>query len=191
MSFTPGIPRSGQSLGNSRPQVQGNFDYINTAFAINHVAFNASGVGKHKFMQMPEQVAAPTTLANEGALYTKEAQGITNLFWRQESNGTEIQLTNIEPLIAASGYTFLPGGLLLQWGVTGSIASTSTVNFPIAFPNNTFFTNAIQINAANAAAQRCISVIPNGNASFKPRITTLGSSPIDSSCAIYFFAIGN
>lgn len=135
MTFTGGIPASGQSLGNSRPQVQGNFDYINTSFAINHVAFNASGVGKHKFLQMPEQGSAPTTAVNEGGLYTKEAQSITNLFWRMENNGTEIQMTNIAPNSASAGYTFLPGGMLMQWDnvvLTGPNTST-LVTLPTSF----------------------------------------------------------
>lgn len=135
MTFTSGIPRSGQSLGNSRPQVQGNFDYIDTAFAINHVAFNASGVGKHKFLQMPEQGSAPSTAANEGALYTKEASSITNLFWRQESSGTEVQMTNIAPSSAQNGYTFLPGGMLMQWNNVslGASGSATTVTLPTSF----------------------------------------------------------
>ena len=182
MSFTPGIPRSGQSLGNSRPQVQGNFDYINTAFAINHVAFNASGVGKHKFMQMPEQVSAPTTLANEGALYTKEAQSITNLFWRQESNGTEVQLTGIAPLAAGNGYSTLPGGMIIQWGSTGAVGSSLNVSYNITFPNSIFSTvitgtsanKAFRISA-NATNQFTVTPIDGG---------TSGSS-------IYWIAIGN
>ena len=37
---------------------------------------------------------APTTGANEGAIYTKEADGATELFYREESDGDEIQLTS-------------------------------------------------------------------------------------------------
>lgn len=129
MSYTTGIPTNGQSLGNSRPQVQGNFDYINTSNSVNHVAFNSSGFGKHKFLQMPEQGSAPATAANEGGLYTKESQSITNLFWRQESSGTQIQMTNIAPTNSQKGSTFLPGGLLLQWDFVtiGASGSATTV----------------------------------------------------------------
>lgn len=39
--------------------------------------------------------------------------------------------------IAANGYTRLPNGLILQWGVTGNIGqdSSGSVTFPIAFPS--------------------------------------------------------
>jgi hypothetical protein len=39
----------------------------------------------------------------------------------------------------ASGYTYLPGGLILQWLVCSGIGTGSTnFNLPIAFPNNNF-----------------------------------------------------
>lgn len=46
--------------------------------------------------------------------------------------------------IAASGYQKLPGGLILQWGVIGSIAGggSTTVTYPIAFPNGALVASA-------------------------------------------------
>ena len=41
-----------------------------------------------------ERVAGPTTVANSGAIYTKEVGGQSELFYREESTGTEVQLTN-------------------------------------------------------------------------------------------------
>src|SRR5580693_5148069 len=37
--------------------------------------------------------------------------------------------------VAANGYTFLPGGLLLQWGQFVA-NSTSKITFPLPFPTN-------------------------------------------------------
>lgn len=194
MSYTTGIPRSGQSLGNSRPQVQGNFDYINTAFAVNHVAFNAAGVGKHIYVQMPERDGTPskpipTTAANEGALYTKEAQSITNLFWRQESNGTEVQLTNIAPSNATSGYSFLPGGFLIQWDlITLLNASTTPVTFPTNFDAATT-PYSIQLTFATSTPSGVtlsVSTSTQTNTGF-----TIRCSPTPSgSPQVYYIAIG-
>lgn len=42
---------------------------------------------------------------------------------------------------ATSGYQKLPGGVIIQWGsgsYSGASGSQTTVNFPIAFPNNVF-----------------------------------------------------
>jgi len=87
--FTPGIPTTGQSLGITKFPIQNNFTAIVEDMDTNHVAIGAVGRGKHKFMQMPEQVPAPATDANEGALYTKEASGQTALYFREESSGGE------------------------------------------------------------------------------------------------------
>lgn len=191
MSFTPGIPKSGQSLGNSRPQVQGNFDYINTAFAINHIAFNSSGVGKHKFLQMPEQSPnGPATLVDEGALYTRPSAG-TQLFWRPENTlatGTQIQMTNIPPVNSASGYTFLPGGMLLQWKTSTLTSGLTPVTFPTNFDAATF-PYSIQLTFAEstpAATTLSVSASSVTNLGFSIRCSpTPSGSP-----TIYWIAIG-
>lgn len=43
---------------------------------------------------LEEQAAAPTVAADEGGLYTKALDGKTKLYFREESNGTEILLTD-------------------------------------------------------------------------------------------------
>ena len=106
-------------------------DDLKAAIEINHVALDTANVGKHKFCQFPEQGSAPTTAVDEGALYTKQASGITNLFWRQENNGTEIRMTGSGILAANNGYSFLPGGMLLQWGRINSPGSSGSATFPI------------------------------------------------------------
>jgi hypothetical protein len=42
---------------------------------------------------LPE-ISAPTTIANQGALYTKNDGDQTELYFREESNGDEVQITN-------------------------------------------------------------------------------------------------
>jgi hypothetical protein len=46
------------------------------------------------------------------------------------------QLSNIISEKTSSGYQRLPGGLIVQWGITGSLnsASTNTITFPLEFP---------------------------------------------------------
>ena len=86
MSYNNSIPQPGDNPSQSQSEILANFQVLDTANSVNHVAFNDVNQGKHKFMQMPEQSSAPTTAANEGALYTKEANSITALFFRKESN---------------------------------------------------------------------------------------------------------
>jgi hypothetical protein len=60
------------------------------------------------------------------------------------SNGTTwassalSSLSAFDKSLSANGYQKLPGGLIMQWGTSGSVGSTSaiTVTLPIAFPSN-------------------------------------------------------
>ena len=169
------LPNSGQSLGQTRSSIRTNFSLIQTAQNTNHVAIDGSGAGKHKFLQMPEQGSAPATAANEAGFYAKVGTNPaqSNLFFRGESSGFEYQLTKaisastalfgtnaaygVAPAgtVIIGGWTFLPGGLILQYGlVTGTGAlntpSTRTVPFPIAF-NAVPYTVHLQVRRDNAS----------------------------------------
>lgn len=131
MTFVLGMPFDGQSLGNSKPQVRGNFTTIYNWGAVNHIAMNSAGAGKHFFVEMPNQ-ASNVTIANECGIYAKSlgSAAFSNVVWQQENGGADplrnqgavIQMTNILPLNAATGRSFLPGGLLLLWGQCTSAA---------------------------------------------------------------------
>lgn len=58
-------------------------------------AFGAanSKIGTHNSVRLNEQASAPVTIANQGAIYAKEASSVTELFMRGESDATEKQLT--------------------------------------------------------------------------------------------------
>jgi hypothetical protein len=168
MSYTLGIPADGQSLGNSKPQVRTNFTQIFNAFALNHVPLNGSGQGKHLFVQMPED-ADKVTGANEIGLYCKEAQSYANLFFRQETGGADpdknqgaiIQMTNVAPVNSANGRSFLPGGLLIQWGVTtldsnGQATINFSPSFSLAGVNNAPWNIQLTMATGAVAVQRCV-----------------------------------
>lgn len=155
MTFTSNIPAAGDSLGGSRAQIVDNFSNYKANWETNHGLVNDADSGKHLFMQMPEQVAAPTTAANEGALYTKVANNVTNLFFREENNGTERAVTlfnnvanditryntNTVAYVANhnGGWTFLLGGLIIQYGVRSAMVSgPNTITFPRTFPTAVF-----------------------------------------------------
>lgn len=138
MTYTANVPNPSQSLGITQPLINSNFQRIAAVFAINHVDFNSVGEGKHKFVQMPEQSAAPATLVNEGALYTKDVSGSNQLFYRKESNGTQVQFTSFDPTLSDNGTSYIPGGLIFKWGKIDNPPKTGSVIFPVAFPNDCF-----------------------------------------------------
>lgn len=143
MTYTANVPQSGQTLGFTRPLINSNFQVINTAFAVNHVAFNVAGAGKHKFVEMPVTTDKPAVIG-QGTLYSK-ATGVGNdaqLFWRFANAAlSPLQLTNnFFNLIASPGATPLPGGLLVQWGVN-TVASGGTTSFYTEFSSGGVATN--------------------------------------------------
>lgn len=139
MTYTPDLPISGTTLGGTRDRIRGNFQEIAAVVDVNHVSFNTLGKGKHKFLQMPNQVSAPVTLANESGFYAKQSlsPAESNLYFRGENNGTEYQLTKSDQInnatfATSTGWTFLPGGLRLQYGTATTTGNTTVVVFPVA-----------------------------------------------------------
>lgn len=85
----------GSDLGNIQSDIQ-------TALA-NGAALNSTNIWsalqtfnagiKPAYITLPIQTAAPTTASDTGALYTKTANSVDELFYRMESSGTEVQMT--------------------------------------------------------------------------------------------------
>ena len=189
MSYTVNIPATGQSLGNSRPQVVGNFNYINTAFAINHVAFNQVNVGKHYKVEMPRQSPSPTPAAAEGFLFTKLANGITKLIWKRDAGATDIELTNVNPTNAQKGSTFLPGGLLLQWGKVSLAAGTANVTFQETFTSGGVTANPWSITLTLANSPTTVSVLGVSGSGLSGAGFTINSFQ-GLNQSVYYMAIG-
>lgn len=138
------------TLSASKNQIRNNFSLIRDRFQDNHTDID-SGEGKHKYMQMPEQTSAPTTDANEGALYTKEStiNNVTDLFYRRESDGSELQITGLGGLlptvqqgtVAISSDTSWKNLFLLEQNVYGIVwlyeSSTPTIQIGHFFSDST------------------------------------------------------
>lgn len=88
--------------------------------------------------------------------------------------------------IVANGYYKLPGGLIIQWGTTGSLAggTATSVSLPTAFTNN-FFTVLITRNNTAALLGTPDSAAPISLSAFDIFNASGTSQPFA------FFAIGN
>lgn len=134
MAYDNSIPNASDKLKNSQPQIKDNFAALKTLIDVNHGTFGAADQGKHKFVTMPEQSSAPTTAADEMALYTKAVSGVTQMFLRNEGNGTEVDFTSAVKS-NSNGSLTLPCGIILKWGrATTAASGLKTVTFTTAFP---------------------------------------------------------
>jgi len=187
MTFVP-QPNSGQTLGQTRDQMRSNTNLLRDAIAVNHVDLNQSDVGKHKFVVMPVQVAAPTTLANEAATYSKSVGGKSQVFFiRDATAGTECALTAGDTSQAQfavnsigyqtncdGGWTFLPGALYFQYGTRNAPGNgTATVTFPIPFPNACF--SVVLTGMRNSSNVDQIYLVSKTATNFTYRTTTGGT----------------
>lgn len=204
MAFTPNIPASGQSLGSSRTQVLNNFSNINTTIAVNHIAMNSVGAGKHNFVEMPSRASIPSgLLAGEGTLYSRTIAGTTQLLYTPDASGNQYQLTRTDGAQFATfgtntaylanhtgGWTFLPGqtgggndGLFFQYGLRSSAGSSGVITFPRPFTGAPFaITVSLLRNSGDQSV--CVStvVVPTATG-FNYLSSSTGSS-------IYWTAIG-
>ena len=169
-TFNSGYPQDGSSLGQSKRQIRDNIDGTYQTLAIDHIDNNgnpgAKPAGYHKVIHMVPQGSNPAAIAGYGQLFSKTVTSVisdTALFW-ETGTGIVSQLTmNILPKAAANGYTYLPGGILLQWGiVAGSSASSTTVLFAtsnIDFPTACFNVTVIPVRSASSPGNDFATVI--------------------------------
>lgn len=204
--YQPNIPTGLVNLDEDYLNILHNFQQLNTTYGVNHVAFaDVPGNGKHTFVEMKDNTMIPAGLAaDEGTLYTKTNTGVTDLFYTPDISTNEYQLTRT---ISASftrfgtnlsygsppvtftqtgGWTFLPGGLLMQYGFygkTGALGTSGTIQFPVAFTSGVFsITNSLK---RTSSGNQSVTINTVGLNSF----TFLSSS--SASDGIYWQAIGN
>ena len=212
MTFTPGEPQNGESLGASKPKVRNNLDGLRASLAVNHVDING-GVdnGKHKFMQMPEQgifgtATPPATGTNIGGLFSMEYAGFTNLVWRQETGGANASLNQggITPLTGplpfqsgGGGFTYLPGGLLVNYGQVLGATDQSDFLWPSQnlknIPYTTFITCVVSQYNTSGELPLVFEIAPPTPpdtllTKYKIRIRNLNNTAANGS--YFFIAIG-
>lgn len=155
-TFTQGYPLDGSSLGQTKAVIRDNLDGTFLTLGVDHINNNGEPgmqpAGYHKVIHLVSQSGDPSLISGIGQLYTKSVLSggntDTSLFFETGAGGgRKLQLTsNFEPLMAANGYTFMPGAAaspmpIIQWG-TQAIASGPTVQgtimFPKPFPTNVY-----------------------------------------------------
>jgi len=135
--YSTGIPASTHNPSVDQPDMQTNTNSIDSIIGIDHFGFNSSSnnSGWHKQSTYVNETT-PTTTLGQLALYSKGAAGgPSQLFLVRDNNaGTEVAMTPNPlvvgaPLRAQNGVSWLPGNLLIQWGV--GTAATGTPGAPV------------------------------------------------------------
>ena len=188
------VPLPGQTLLQTRDQISGNFTVINTAFEVNHVAYNDANQGKHKWVTFPRQAATPVPpfVGTEMSLYTLlNATSGTSELYVQKGVGAGIPFT-LSANGGVSGWTYIPSGMKMVWGQGTILAgsSTATVLFSsvAGFPG--FSTSALGIQLTrihNATSANFTTLESFTNTQFVARRSTSNTGGLNN---FTWFAIG-
>ncbi len=199
MSYNPNVPQPTDLLSNSQGQILANFNKANSSFGINHYPFDngTANNGKHKFVTIPQAIAPfnpPASVLNEIILYAKAGSAGTEL--RMVRDGFPTTDTNLTlaaglltaPKSSSNGYSWLPGGMVLQWGTVTNPGTSGSVLFVtnnVDFPNSCFL--VIPALQHNSSANESVTIQPT------PSITGFSYRTTSSSgnTVLYWWAIGN
>jgi hypothetical protein len=138
MAYNNTIPQPGDQPKDSQPQILTNFAAIKTLIDVNHVTFDAAGEGKHKFITLPVQAAAPA-LATDNGIYNKNyattAKNETYIHNQTLAGTSDIPMSasflsnTAVPILGLTGWTYLPSGVLIKWGyATGNGLATIDIS---------------------------------------------------------------
>ena len=133
ISYNTGIPYATNNPSADQGPMMQNTDAVNDILKVDMVGFNVANSGFHNKITFVDQTVDATSAALQYVTYAKNAATGSELYARRDG-AAAVQLTRGTPVVANPGVTYLPGGLLLQFGtaVTGGGAVVA-VTFPVAF----------------------------------------------------------
>jgi len=208
MTYNPSIPQPTDFISDSQPQILNNFTALNSVFSRNHVAFDvATNSGNHKFVELRNTAAIPAPIpalnAGEGTIYTKMISSVSQLFYTDDASGNEYQLTRDIPASFSlfgtntnnynasganftGGWSYLPGGLLIQYGNASNQVNGDTIPFPVAFTTGAF---SISVTGHyNSSSRGFWWVKTQTTTNFT--VTAIDNGGTSISTTLYWFAIG-
>lgn len=194
------VPNPGQTLGNSRPDINSNFAVIDAAFQVDHEDYNTTNQGMHNRVSFLTQNPVPTPIAGIVQLYS-QLSTITNqpeLVFAHQAGSTAPTGAKIVEFTSAGwanpGWTRLPSGIMMKWqsiiGFGGNPSVTVNVNTAVPGSPNfvTMLSTMISIIDTNASYNNVIGL---SNITF-PNFTVskFGGSNPPSSVRFSWLAIG-
>jgi len=148
MTYQPGVPTGSIPLNQDYLNIENNFTQLDAQWRVDHTPLTSTSGnppnGYHTSIHLVPQTN-PIPVTGYGQVYNQTLNDGINtdqtLFFLT-GNGLNLQLTrNFLPVNNVNGYTFLPGGLIMQWGRENGPfvgGSNGVVTFTQAFPKNCF-----------------------------------------------------
>lgn len=124
------IPTPTQTLGQTNLPILQNFQTLDSVFSVDHVAYGASGAGKHQRVTLPNSSVVPAFLAPDIGLFNQLAAPTTRQdIWMARGAGTPFPITGYDNGVIASNtavsWSYLPSGLKVIGGKNQTSAGSS------------------------------------------------------------------
>ena len=214
--YQPGVPTGTVQLDQDYLNLQRNATALNTIFGVDHLPFanTTAQQGYHTDIHFvpvsttaanpgnyPVPANTPAGIPSYGQLFTAvtgDGFGVdTMLFFKTGAAGGVLnQLTsNVTPGFDATNsgawVTYLPGGLVMQFGFIASLAGNPTITYPRPFPTQTLNVQITPLSSTILIGSDTYAIwgFANPNAS-SFRVINAGTKS-GASYAAYWMAIGN
>lgn len=210
-SYNPSIPQSTDLLSNSQLSLLNNFGAIQTLVDVDHVDFANVAGGQHNKVTFFNQVgglpvfsplgvvgmysaADATSGQNELYINKTNASGIVQVAVTESILGTTAAPTGF----TSQGWTMLPSGIKLSWGVvTGLGNSTTSVSLSLQYAMPTtilsVFLSPISSDLTGTRPVACQRTTIGGPNTFNLNImrwSTTSGAWVYSTDQVYYLAIG-
>jgi len=148
-----GDTMSGALTVNSNINVSGNLNFLTNNKSLNFKTVNGNNV--NFVQQNDDNFVFYSTNTSGGqrpiwAIYANSVTSNLNILTGVSISNNTLGLGS--PSIGTNGYTYLPNGLIMQWGrftCNSTPGGPVSVTFPISFPNNLFSLNITQKHAGS------------------------------------------
>lgn len=204
MPYQNNIPLAADQLSKSQGDINGNFQILGAIGGIPGVN-NSSGINtapgagfNYLFLTAGNNPPAGSVFANSNALFSSAVAGVNELFVNKNNQAgpvvvpfTRSVLSNTVPVNGLPGWSYLPSGLIVKWGIVAvpNIAAGGTQ----AFDNTVPFTNVFAATLG--------TIDPGGINSFTSMISALNTVQITvknrgaiantyQASNVYYFVIG-
>ena len=129
-------------------------------------------------------ILAAASIADSKTTYNQVLTALQSLF---------IGSSGLAASFGTNGYAKLPGGLILQWGQTGSVGSEGaiSVSFPIAFPTACRSAQATILQSAGASEDQGAQVSGLSTTGLSVYMQQYGGGSWSWPVTAYWLAIGN
>lgn len=155
MTFNPNIPQGNQTISSTTNGIQTNFSQSNTAFAVDHTAFNVlTNQGMHKQVTLLAPVAA-SGAGTQGIIHTNNGAGITfsgvPIPFFSNSLGDFPMIPDL--INNSNDYSFKIGNLIFNIGngTNPGPGSSVAVSYKTTFPTK-YISLTVSSNSPGAAA---------------------------------------